>query len=94
MFEQVDVIVAPSAGEQLVGDESHWASGGDCAERVARGRCAEAAGYGYGLRRPSAGRERRLITFLAGHYQDAKACALARAYQVATGFELMHPKLG
>ena len=33
------------------------------------------------------------ITFLAGHYQDAKLCALARAYQQATGFEKLHPKL-
>lgn len=33
------------------------------------------------------------ITFLAGHYQDARASALARAYQQATGFEKLHPKL-
>lgn len=33
------------------------------------------------------------ITFLAGHYQDAKLCALARAYQQATGFQNLHPKL-
>ena len=33
------------------------------------------------------------ITFLAGHYQDAKLCAVARAYQQATGFEKLHPKL-
>jgi Asp-tRNA(Asn)/Glu-tRNA(Gln) amidotransferase A subunit family amidase len=34
------------------------------------------------------------LTFLAPLYQDAKACALAHAYQVKTGFHLMHPKLG
>ena len=33
------------------------------------------------------------ITFLAGHYQDAKLCAFARAYQEATGFQKLHPKL-
>jgi Asp-tRNA(Asn)/Glu-tRNA(Gln) amidotransferase A subunit family amidase len=33
------------------------------------------------------------ITFLAGHYQDAKLCAFARAYQQATGFQKLHPKL-
>ncbi len=33
------------------------------------------------------------ITFLANHYQDAKLCAFARAYQQATGFEKLHPKL-
>jgi Asp-tRNA(Asn)/Glu-tRNA(Gln) amidotransferase A subunit family amidase len=33
------------------------------------------------------------LTFLAGHYQDAKLCAFARAYQQATGFEKLHPRL-
>ncbi|MFP5228549.1 MAG: amidase, partial [Acidobacteriota bacterium] len=34
------------------------------------------------------------LTFLANHYEDAKLCAMARAYQQATGFEKLHPKLG
>jgi Asp-tRNA(Asn)/Glu-tRNA(Gln) amidotransferase A subunit family amidase len=33
------------------------------------------------------------ITFLAGHYEDAKLCAFARAYQEQTGFQKLHPKL-
>ena len=33
------------------------------------------------------------LTFLAPLYQDAKACALAHAYQQKTGFHLLHPKL-
>jgi Asp-tRNA(Asn)/Glu-tRNA(Gln) amidotransferase A subunit family amidase len=33
------------------------------------------------------------ITFLGNLYQDAKLCAFARAYQLATGFYKMHPKL-
>ena len=33
------------------------------------------------------------LTFLAGHYQDAKLAAFARAYQEATGFHKLHPKL-
>lgn len=33
------------------------------------------------------------ITFLAPLYEDAKACALAHAYQQKTGFHLLHPKL-
>jgi Asp-tRNA(Asn)/Glu-tRNA(Gln) amidotransferase A subunit family amidase len=33
------------------------------------------------------------LTFLAPLYQDAKAVALAHAYQVKTGFHLLHPKL-
>ena len=34
------------------------------------------------------------LTFLAGHYQDAKLAAFANAYQQATGFQNVHPKLG
>ena len=33
------------------------------------------------------------ITFLGRHYEDAKLCAMARAYQQATGFEKLHPRL-
>ena len=33
------------------------------------------------------------LTFLAPLYQDAKACALAHAYQQTTGFHKLHPKL-
>jgi Asp-tRNA(Asn)/Glu-tRNA(Gln) amidotransferase A subunit family amidase len=33
------------------------------------------------------------LTFLAPLYQEAKACALASAYQQKTGFHLLHPKL-
>jgi Asp-tRNA(Asn)/Glu-tRNA(Gln) amidotransferase A subunit family amidase len=33
------------------------------------------------------------LTFLAPLYGDAKACALAHAYQEKTGFHRMHPKL-
>ena len=33
------------------------------------------------------------LTFLAPLYQDAKAVALAHAYQLKTGFQLLHPKL-
>ena len=33
------------------------------------------------------------ITFLGNHYQDAKLCAFANAYQKAAGFEKLHPKL-
>jgi Asp-tRNA(Asn)/Glu-tRNA(Gln) amidotransferase A subunit family amidase len=33
------------------------------------------------------------LTFLGNLYGDAKVCTLARAYQEATGFHLLHPKL-
>jgi len=34
------------------------------------------------------------ITFLAPLYGEAKACALAAAYQQKTGFHRLHPKIG
>ena len=34
------------------------------------------------------------LTFLSPLYGEAKACALADAYQRKTGFHLRHPKLG
>ena len=34
------------------------------------------------------------LTFLSPLYGEAKACALAHAYQARTGFQLRHPKLG
>jgi Asp-tRNA(Asn)/Glu-tRNA(Gln) amidotransferase A subunit family amidase len=33
------------------------------------------------------------ITFLGNHYQDAKICAFAKAYQETTGFQKLHPPL-
>jgi len=33
------------------------------------------------------------LTFLGGLYQDAKLAAFAHAYQEATGFQKLHPKL-
>jgi Asp-tRNA(Asn)/Glu-tRNA(Gln) amidotransferase A subunit family amidase len=33
------------------------------------------------------------LTFLAGHYEEAKLVAFAGAYQQATGFDKLHPKL-
>jgi hypothetical protein len=33
------------------------------------------------------------LTFLAGHYQEAKLVAFASAYQEATGFNKLHPRL-
>jgi Asp-tRNA(Asn)/Glu-tRNA(Gln) amidotransferase A subunit family amidase len=33
------------------------------------------------------------ITFLGALYQDAKLAAFSHAYQEATGFQKLHPKL-
>jgi Asp-tRNA(Asn)/Glu-tRNA(Gln) amidotransferase A subunit family amidase len=94
LFEQVDVIVAPTSGEQLVATNltGHPAlilpNGfrGDDAPvppKVDTGDEDNIGGPGTPVS----------LTFLAGHYQDAKLCAFARAYQQATDFHTRHPKL-
>lgn len=95
LFSQVDVIVTPSNGEQLVATNltGHPAvilpngiRGDDApvAPKVDDGQDDGIGGPGTPVS----------LTFLGGLYQDAKLCALARAYQEATGFQKMHPKLG
>jgi Asp-tRNA(Asn)/Glu-tRNA(Gln) amidotransferase A subunit family amidase len=95
VFEQVDVVVAPTFGDQLVATNLT----GHPAIVVPNGlRGADAP------KPPASGNDNNdniggpgtpvSITFLAGHYQDAKLCAFARAYQEATDFHKQHPKLG
>ena len=94
-FKQVDVIVASTNSEQLVATNltGHPAvivpnglRGADAPAppEVDTGDDDQIGGPGTPVS----------ITFLAGHYQDAKLCAFARAYQEATGFQKLHPKLG
>lgn len=94
IFETVDVIVTPSGGEQLVATNltgnpavilPNGLRGNDApAPPVVDTGDEDNIG---GLDTPVS------ITFLGGLYQDAKLCAFARAYQQATGFEKLHPKL-
>jgi len=94
LFEHVDVIVAPTNGEQLVVTNltGHPAMilpngfrGKDAPPppEVDTGDEDNIGGPGTPVS----------LTFLAGHYQDAKLCAFARAYQQATDFHTGHPKL-
>jgi Asp-tRNA(Asn)/Glu-tRNA(Gln) amidotransferase A subunit family amidase len=94
LFDQVDVIVAPSGGEQLVATNltGHPAiivpnglRGADAPHgpRVDTGDDDSIGGPGTPVS----------LTFLGGHYQEAKLLLLARAYQQATGFEKLHPDL-
>ena len=82
LFEQADVIVASTNSEQLVVTNltGHPAV---IVPNGLRGDDDQIGGPGTPVS----------ITFLAGHYQDAKLCAFARAYQQATGFEKLNPKL-
>jgi Asp-tRNA(Asn)/Glu-tRNA(Gln) amidotransferase A subunit family amidase len=94
LFEQADVIVASTNSQQLVVTNltGHPACivpnglrGNDAPAPPAidNGEDDQIGGPGTPVS----------ITFLAGPYQDAKLCAFARAYQQATGFEKLHPKL-
>ena len=94
LFEQLDVIVAPTFAEQLVATNltGHPAlivpngfRGADAPQRPSTGDGGNDDIGGPGT--PVS------ITFLAAHYQDAKLCAFGRAYQEATGFHKLHPKL-
>jgi Asp-tRNA(Asn)/Glu-tRNA(Gln) amidotransferase A subunit family amidase len=94
LFQQVDIIVAPTGGVQLEATNltGHPAiivpNGlrGDDAPRPPQLDTGDEDNIG-GPGTPVS------ITFLAAHYQDATLAAFARAYQDATGFHKLHPKL-
>ena len=94
-FAPFDVIVTPSSGAQLVATNlcgqpavivPNGFRGPDAPPPPATGDGAlnNAGGPGTPVS----------LTFLSPLYQEAKACALAHAYQERTGFQLEHPKLG
>jgi Asp-tRNA(Asn)/Glu-tRNA(Gln) amidotransferase A subunit family amidase len=93
-FAPFDVIVAPSGGAQLTATNLC----GQPAVIVPNGLRGDDAPPGPqgedGSVNLSGGPGTPVsLTFLAPLYQDAKACALAHAYQQKTGFHLLHPKL-
>jgi Asp-tRNA(Asn)/Glu-tRNA(Gln) amidotransferase A subunit family amidase len=94
LFAPFDVIVTPSGGAQLTATNL-------CGQPAVivpnglRGDDAPPAPPGEdGAPNLSGGPGTPVsLTFLAPLYQDAKACALAHAYQQKTGFHRLHPKL-
>lgn len=95
VFESVDVIVTPSGGTQL----SCTNLTGHPAVIVPNGLRGEDAPEPEheedGERRNVGGPGTPVsLTFLGALYSDARLAAFARAYQEATGFHRMHPKLG
>ena len=95
LFEQVDIIVTPTTGMQLVATNltGHPAlivpnglRGADAPKppEIDDGDSDDIGGPGTPVS----------LTFLAGHFQDAKLAAFGSAYQQATGFHKLHPKLG
>jgi Asp-tRNA(Asn)/Glu-tRNA(Gln) amidotransferase A subunit family amidase len=94
LFERVDVIVASTNSEQLVATNLTGHPAVIVLNGI-RGNDApvppkEDTGEDDSIGGPGTPVS---ITFLGGHYQDAKLCAFARAYQDATGFQNEHPKL-
>jgi len=94
LFEKVDIIATPTADTQLIATNlsGHPAlilpNGlrGDDAPKppaIDDGDHDDIGGPGTPVS----------FTFLAGHYQEAKLVAFAAAYQEATGFNKLHPKL-
>jgi Asp-tRNA(Asn)/Glu-tRNA(Gln) amidotransferase A subunit family amidase len=94
LFEQVDVIVTPSTDAQLIATNltgnpavivPNGLRGDDAPAppKIDDGNHDDIGGPGTPVS----------ITFLGGLYQDAKVAAFARAYQQATGFQKLHPKL-
>ena len=94
-FAPFDVIVTPSGGTQV----SATNLCGQPAVIVPNGFRGDDAppspNNGDGDRQNAGGPGTPVsITFLGPLYGDAKACALAAAYQQKTGFHKLHPKLG
>jgi Asp-tRNA(Asn)/Glu-tRNA(Gln) amidotransferase A subunit family amidase len=94
LFEQVDIIVTPSTDKQLVATNLT----GHPALIVPNGLRGEDAppppmiddGDHDDIGGPGTPVS---LTMLAGHYQEAKLAAFGLAYQEATGFHKLHPKL-
>ena len=94
LFKQVDVIVTPSTDAQLIATNltgnpavilPNGLRGEDAPQppAVDDGDHDDIGGPGTPVS----------LTFLGGLYQDAKLAAFASAYQQATGFHKLHPKL-
>ena len=93
LFENLDVIVSPTASEQLVATNltgnpavilPNGFRGPDAPKPVPSD--SDPAGVG-GPGTPVS------LTFLGKLYGEAKLLAFAKAYQDATGFQLKHPDL-
>jgi Asp-tRNA(Asn)/Glu-tRNA(Gln) amidotransferase A subunit family amidase len=94
LFEQVDIVVTPTYGEQLVATNltgnpalilPNGLRGADAPKppKVDDGNDDNIGGPGTPVS----------LTMLAAPYQDAKLLAFGRAYQEATGFHKLHPRL-
>jgi Asp-tRNA(Asn)/Glu-tRNA(Gln) amidotransferase A subunit family amidase len=93
LFDKVDILVTPTSETQLIATNltGHPAlilpNGLRGSDAPVPKRDNGDADIGGGPNTPVS------LTFLAGHYQDARLAAFANAYQQATGFQNLHPQL-
>ena len=95
LFLQVDVIVTPTGGAQLVatnlsGHPAVIVPNGLRADNAPKATVSEEDDE---LDNPGGPGTPVSLTFLGGLYSDARLLAFARAYQEATGFHRKHPTL-
>jgi Asp-tRNA(Asn)/Glu-tRNA(Gln) amidotransferase A subunit family amidase len=98
LFEEVDIIVTPSQGRQLTltnlsGHPAVIVPNGFRGADAPEAGPPPAGGAGGGLNIAGGPNTPVSLTFLGGLYEDAKVCAIARAYQEATPFHKLHPNL-
>jgi Asp-tRNA(Asn)/Glu-tRNA(Gln) amidotransferase A subunit family amidase len=96
LFEDFDVLVAPTSSQQLVVTNLTGQPAlilpngfrGDDAPPAKKNEKGEIEGNYGGPGTPVS------LTFLGGLYREVEMLVFARAYQEATGFHTQHPKLG
>jgi Asp-tRNA(Asn)/Glu-tRNA(Gln) amidotransferase A subunit family amidase len=98
LFKTVDVIVTPSQGVQssatnLTGQPAVIVPNGVRGDDYPSAPAGGGPGGGGGSAQNAGPGTPVSITFLGGLYSDARVAALAKAYQDATGFHRLHPKL-
>jgi Asp-tRNA(Asn)/Glu-tRNA(Gln) amidotransferase A subunit family amidase len=94
LFRDVDVIVTPSEDNQLIATNLTGHPAVIVPNGIRGDDAPPPASSEIGSEKNEGGPGTPLsITFLGALYSDARVAAFARAYQQATGFHLLHPKL-
>jgi Asp-tRNA(Asn)/Glu-tRNA(Gln) amidotransferase A subunit family amidase len=95
LFDEVDVIVTPWEGTQLTATNLTGHPAVILPNGLRGDDAPEPTDDGDGVLENVGGPGTPVsLTFLGALYSDARLAAFARAYQEATGFHRMHPKLG
>jgi Asp-tRNA(Asn)/Glu-tRNA(Gln) amidotransferase A subunit family amidase len=95
LFKTVDVIVTPSQGTQLTATNLTGQPAVIVPNGIRGDDAPSSPDQGDGALQNAGGPGTPVsITFLGGLYSEARLAAFARAYQEATGFHKLHPKLG